>query len=91
MNKVTAPPSTKIPIALPKNVADGRILFYGYDITSEWVLNYAETHYKKAKEQGKLAQASIGAQLLKICTGINGLHFESALVDREGDRFIGFQ
>jgi hypothetical protein len=45
------------------------------------VLNYAETHYKKAKEQDKLAKASIGAQLLKIHTGINGLHFESALVD----------
>jgi len=68
-------------VALPKTAADGRISFYGYDITAEWVLNYAETHYKIAKEQDKLAKASIGAQLLKIHTGIKSLHFESALVD----------
>ena len=48
---------------------------------AEWVLNYAETHYGKAKEQDKLAKASIGAQLLTTHTGIKSLHFESALVD----------
>lgn len=56
LDKVTAPSSTKIPVALPETAADRRISFYAYDLTDEWVLNYVEMLYKKTKDPVKFAK-----------------------------------
>ena len=71
----------KVPIALPKRSADGRVLFYGYDVGTEWYIEYTNTHRKELKDFDDLAKISAGIQLLRAHTCIKGLRFESALND----------
>lgn len=78
--RVAAPP-TKVLIALPERSADGRVLFYGYDVGTEWYIEYTNTHRKELKDFDDLAKISAGIQLLRAHTRIKGLEFESALND----------
>jgi hypothetical protein len=71
----------KVPIALPKRSADNRVLFYGYDVGTEWYIEYTNTHRKELKDFDDLAKIGTGIQLLRAHTRIKGLEFESALND----------
>jgi hypothetical protein len=80
--KVTALP--KIQIALPNPATDGRICFYGYDIETKWLIDYAITHWCWGPiDSGydNLSKISGGLKLLSFHTGIKDLEWESALKD----------
>ena len=68
-------------ILLPKCSADRCVLFYGYDIGTEWYIEYTNTHRKELKGFDDLTKISAGIQLLRAHTRIKGLEFESALKD----------
>ena len=60
----------KVPIALPKRSADNRVLFYGYDVGTEWYIEYTNTHRKDLKDFDDLTKISTGIQLLRAHTRI---------------------
>jgi hypothetical protein len=72
---------TKVAIALPKPSPDGRVLFYGYGVGTEWYIEYTNKHRKELKDSDDLTKISAGMHLLRAHTRIKGLEFESALND----------
>ena len=60
---------------------NGRIYFYGYDITLDWLVDYTKTHWKDHAGKDRLALMGVAIQFLKTHTGIHTLTYRSALVD----------
>jgi hypothetical protein len=60
---------------------NGRVCFYGFDVTTEWLINYARTHWKDAERYDDLARVSSAIKLLRAHSRIKSLVYESALVD----------
>ncbi|KAF8240122.1 hypothetical protein L208DRAFT_1385050 [Tricholoma matsutake] len=79
--KITAAPSTKIQVALPDLNTNGRICFYGYDVSTEWLIDYTNKHWKAIAEYDNLAKASAAIKLLRSHSGIKRLEYESAFED----------
>ena len=82
--KVT--PSRKIKITLPNlaTARDGRVCFYGYDVSMEWLVTYGTAHWcwgPLGPEFDDLSKASGAMQLLRLNSGIKGLKFETAIKD----------
>ncbi|KAI9444427.1 hypothetical protein F5148DRAFT_1255124, partial [Russula earlei] len=80
-NLKVAAPHMKVQIALPKPSEDNRVLFYGFDVGTEWYIEYTNTHRKELKDFDELSKISAGIKLLRAHTGIKGLKLESALND----------
>ncbi|KAI9452393.1 hypothetical protein F5148DRAFT_1152219 [Russula earlei] len=70
--KVTAP-HMKVQIALLKHSEDNRILFYSFDVGTEWYIKYTNMHRKELKDFDNLTKISAGIRLLRAHTGIKGL------------------
>ena len=83
LKKVTAPP--KIQIALPNLTTDGRVCYYGYDVSVEWLVEYATRHWRwdpvDSEYYDDLSKATRAMKLLRKHSGIKRLAFESALKD----------
>lgn len=86
--KVTAPPSTiqRVQVALPKPAADGRVCFYGYAVSTEWLIDFATTHWSNAHWGGiekydDVAKATAAIHLLTAYVGIKSLTYECAFKD----------
>ena len=82
--KVTRPP--KIQIALPNlaTARDGRVSFYGYDVSVEWLVAYSTANWlwewgPLDRNVDDLSRATAAMKLLRMNTRIAGLRFESAL------------
>jgi hypothetical protein len=81
LKKVTAPP--RIQIALPNPAKDGRVCFYGYDVSMEYLIDYATTHWCwDHMDKGDLSKISGGVKLLGFHSGIKQLKLESGIKDR---------
>jgi len=75
-------PTTKMKLALPTHLeTNGRVCFYGFDVTTEWLIHYARTHWDDADQYDDLAKASAAIKLLRRNSHIKSLTFELALVD----------
>jgi len=81
LNQLNAAPSTKIQVALPNLNTNGRVCFYGYGVATEWLIDYANKHWKGIEEYDDLAKASAGLHLLRAHSGIKRLSLESAVKD----------
>ena len=69
-------------LALPTGVeTQGRVCFYGFAVTMEWLVDYAKLHWNDADQYDDLAKASAAIKFLRRSSHINTLEFESALVD----------
>lgn len=62
---------------------DGRICFYGYDVSIEWLADYSDKHWPYADDEcfDILSKASEAMEVLRGHSGIKRLALESALVD----------
>ena len=72
----------KMRLPLPPLETDGRVCFYGFAVTTEWLVDYANTHWNNAGQYDKFAKVSTAIKLLRRESSIQGLQFEAALVDR---------
>ena len=66
--KVTAP--RKIQIALPNPRKDGRVCYYGYDVAMEWLVDYADTHWRRNKNYDIMSKTIGAVELLRLRSGI---------------------
>ncbi|KAF8240112.1 hypothetical protein L208DRAFT_1385039, partial [Tricholoma matsutake] len=64
--KITAAPSTKIQVALPDLNTNGRICFYGYDVSTEWLIDYTNKHWKAIADESALEDPSAPAGTVTI-------------------------
>ncbi|KAF8805221.1 hypothetical protein BYT27DRAFT_7169384 [Phlegmacium glaucopus] len=96
--KLTVTPAapTKMQLAYP-TLSDvhtdpkGRICFYGYDISQDWLINYAKTHIRNhARVHYDWALTSKAVDVLIAQTRIRTLDMETALVNptAPGDTII---
>lgn len=70
-------------LALPTHfTTNGRVCFYGYAVTSEWLVEFAKAHWKDAERFDNLAKVSTAIKLLRAQSGIRSLLYESALADK---------
>jgi len=69
-------------LALPTDLeTQGRVCFYGFAVTMEWLVDYAKSHWTDADQYDDLAKASAAIKFLRRSSHISTLQFESALVD----------
>jgi hypothetical protein len=69
-------------LALPTHLEpNGRICFYGYAVSTEWLIEFARKHWNDADQYDDLAKGSAAIKLLRRKSRIKSLTFESALVD----------
>jgi hypothetical protein len=82
LNQVDSAPSEKMKLALPTHFeTHGRVCFYGFDVTREWLIDYARTHWKDAEKFDDSAKVSTAIKFLRRHSRIKSLVYESALVD----------
>jgi hypothetical protein len=75
-------PTEQMKLALPTHLqTNGRVCFYGFDVTMEWLIDYARTHWNDADRYDDLAKVSSVIKLLRKRSRIKSLEYESALVD----------
>jgi hypothetical protein len=69
-------------LTLPTHLeTNGHICFYGFDVLTEWLVDYARKNWEDAEQYDNPFKAAAMMDLLRVQTGIKGLLFESALVD----------
>lgn len=81
LKQVTPASSTKMNLALPNYKTNGCICFYGFDVTTGWLINYARTHWEDAEQYNDLAQVSTAIKFLRAHSRIKSLVYESALAN----------
>jgi hypothetical protein len=83
MKVTTAPP--KIQIELPNLATDGRVCFYGYNFSIEWLIEYATTHWRwgpiDSGGYDDISKITGGLNLLRMHSGIKRLKLESGIKD----------
>ena len=71
-------------MALPNLTTDGRICFYGYDVSMEWLIDYATRNWLwDPNDTGydNLSKISGALTVLKFRSGVKHLDFEWAFKD----------
>jgi len=81
LNQLNAASSTKIQVALPDLNTGGRVCFYGYDVSTEWLVDYANKHWQGIEEYDDSAKFGSAIHLLRAHSGIKRLDYESAFED----------
>ena len=81
MNQVNAAPPRRIQVALPDLNPDGRVGFYGYEISREWLIDYSNKHLEGAEKYDSHAKVSSALFLLRDHSDIKNLEYELALPD----------
>jgi hypothetical protein len=72
----------KMKLPLPTHLeTNGRVCFYGFAVTTEWLIDYAKAHWNNADQYDDFARVSATIKLLRRGSRINTLQFEAALVD----------
>src|ERR1700729_2449483 len=72
----------KMKLPLPKHLeTNGRVCFYGFAVTTEWLVDYAKVHWNNADRYDDFAKVSATIKLLRRGSHIKALQFEAALVD----------
>ena len=93
LNLLNAEPALprRIQVALPDLNTNGRVCFYGYEISREWLIDYTSEHLESPEEYDDLAKVSVAIYLLKVNSGIKGLEYESALPDPKAATAASYQ
>ena len=81
LNQFDAAPPRRIQVALPDLNTNGRVCFYGYEISREWLIDYSNEHMERAEECDDSAKVSGALFLLRGASGIKKLEYELALPD----------
>ena len=83
LNQIPPGPRRRAKIAIPTHLkANGRFLFYGFDISLEWLIDYARQSWGEGVDQYEhTAKVNNGVRALRLRTGINRMALESGLVD----------
>jgi hypothetical protein len=79
LNQLDAAPSKKIQVALPDLNTGGRVCFYGYDVSMDWLIDYSNKHWEGIEEYDDPAKFGAAIHLLRAHSGIKRLAYESAL------------
>jgi hypothetical protein len=80
LNQIPPEPRRRAKIALPTHLkANGRFLFYGFDISREWLMDYARQNLGEGVHDRLKVNSAVRA--LRLRTGIKRLALESGLVD----------
>ena len=59
----------------------GRVCFYGYDVSQDWLVAYAKKNTKTNDADHRITLLSNGLLIMRALTGIKTLEMETALVD----------
>ena len=83
LNLLNAEPALprRIQVALPDLNTDGRVCFYGYEISREWLIDYTNELLEDVEEFDSHAKVSVALSLLRSHSGIKNLEYEPALPD----------
>ena len=81
LNQVNATPPRRIQVALPDLNTNGRVCFYGYEISREWLIDYTNKHREGVERYDDHAKVSAALFLLRAHSNIKNLEYESALPD----------
>ncbi|RDB18548.1 hypothetical protein Hypma_000262 [Hypsizygus marmoreus] len=81
-NGDTTPASVPMLLTLPvpSIITPGKRLYYGFDVTEEWLLSYAKEHWRKFYPYGygradDGALATSGIRMLRVMSGVENLTF----------------
>jgi len=69
----------KMKLPLPRLETNGRVCFYGFAVTTEWLVDYAKAHWNNADRYDDFAKVSATIKLLRRGSHIKALQFEAAL------------
>jgi hypothetical protein len=61
--------------------SNGRICYYGYEVTLKWLLDYSKTHHKDYEGYDDSSLIGGAIYLLKAHSGIRTLKYHSALIN----------
>lgn len=78
--EVASSKSSRMRLASPPE-SNGRICYYGYDVTLEWLIGYSKTHYKNCEGHDDSGLIGAALYLLMAHSGIRTLAYHSAHIN----------